>query len=68
MPSPIALGCNRYEAYMQQSLPNTGFEFITGDYDFVYRNRQNQAKTSGKRKIISVFSGVFGSVWRSLKR
>ena len=47
---------------------HTGFELLTGITIFAYRNRQNQAKPSGKRKTISVFSGVFGSAWQSPKR
>ena len=40
---------------------HTGVELLLGTTIFAYRNRQNQAKPSGKRKTISVFSGVFGS-------
>ncbi len=35
---------------------------------FRFRNRRDQAKPSGKRKTIPVFSGVFGSTRRPLKR
>ena len=68
VPSSIALGCNGYEARMQQISLHMGFELLPGITIFAYRNRQNQAKPSGKRKTISVFSGVFGSVWKSPKR
>ena len=65
MPSSIALGCNGYEAYMQQILTPYGVLADTGITIFAYRNRQNQAKPSGKRKTISVFLDVFGSAWRA---
>ena len=68
MLSSIALGCNGYEAHMQQILTPYGFELKPGTKIFAYRNCQNQAKPSGKRKTISVFSGVFGSVWQFSKR
>ena len=68
MQQSIALVCNGYEAYMQQILTPYGFELLPGITIFAYKNRQNQAKPSGKRKTISVFSGVFGSAWRSPKR
>ena len=38
-----------------------GFELLPGITIFAYRNRKNQAKSSGKRKTISVFASVFGS-------
>ena len=65
--SSIAPGCGGYEAHMQQILTPYGVLADIGDHDFCIRNRQNQAKPSGKRKP-SQFSRVFLEAPDGLRR
>lgn len=48
MPSSIALGCNGYEAHMQQILTPYGVSVVTEVHDFCLQKPSESSKTERK--------------------
>ena len=59
MPPSIALGCNGYEAHMQQILTPYGVWVVTGDHDFCLQKPPESSKTERKTQNHLNFLGCF---------
>ena len=63
MSSSIALGCNGYEAHMQQILTLYGVYVVAGDHDFCLQKPPESSKTERKTQNHLSFLGCF---WKCL--
>ena len=63
MLSPIALGCNGYEAHMQQILTPYGVRVVTGVHDFCLQKPSESSKTERKTQNHLSFRKCF---WKCL--
>ena len=60
MSSSIALGCNGYEAHMQQILTLYGVYVVAGDHDFCLQKPPESSKTERETQNYLGFISVFG--------